>query len=324
MSAADTVLILTHTADHYVIERVAGALEERGARTVRFDTDLFPLEARLSARLDAHGELDLLRSAAAELDTRRVRAVWARKLWAPRLPEGLESRIREGCVRESAAALRGWLSALEGVRWVNPLGAGAEAENKLRQLRLARALGLRIPRTLVTNDPHAVRAFRADAGPLVAKMLTPLSVSMGKAELFMHTSELRDEDLDDLDGLRASPMVFQEKIEKRRELRVACVGARAFAGAIDASRSQGGQTDWRGARPDEARWEPAELAPGIARALRELLERLGLVYGAADLIETPTGELFFLELNPSGEWGMLERDLDLPIAAALAEELLRP
>jgi len=30
----------------------------------------------------------------------------------------------------------------------------------------------------------------------------------------------------------------------------------------------------------------------------------------------------FLELNPSGEWGMLERDLALPIGAALAEELL--
>src|SRR6185503_6963201 len=163
---------------------------------------------------------------------------------------------------------------------------GAAAENKLRQLRLARALGLCVPRTLVTNDPDAVRAFRAEVGTLVTKMLTPLSVSMGKAELFVRTTELGDEDLADLDGLRASPMVFQERIEKRRELRVACVGARVFAGAIDASRSQAGRTDWRGARPDEASWEPAALAPGAARALRELLERLGLVYGAADLIET--------------------------------------
>jgi glutathione synthase/RimK-type ligase-like ATP-grasp enzyme len=321
-AAADTVLILTHSADHYVIERVAGALEQRGARALRFDTDLFPLETRLSAQLDEGGESERLCNGAGELDARRVRAVWARKLRAPRLPDGLEPRIREGCARESTAALRAWLSALEGVRWVNPLGAGAAAENKLRQLRLARALGLCVPRTLVSNDPDAVRAFHAEVGTLVTKMLTPLSVSMGKADLFVRTTEVRGEDLADLDGLRASPMVFQERIEKRRELRVACVGARAFAGAIDASRSQAGQTDWRGARPDEASWEPATLAPGAARALRELLERLGLVYGAADLIETPTGELVFLELNPSGEWGMLERDLGLPIGAALAEELL--
>ena len=41
-----------------------------------------------------------------------------------------------------------------------------------------------------------------------------------------------------------------------------------------------------------------------------------------DLIETPGGELVFLEVNPGGEWGMLERDLALPIADALAECLL--
>src|SRR6185503_12846663 len=196
---------------------------------------------------------------------------------------------------------------------------GAAAENKLRQLRLARALGLCVPRTLVTNDPDAVRAFRAEVGTLVTKMLTPLSVSMGKAELFVRTSELRDEDLNDLDGLRYSPMVFQERIEKRRELRVACVGARCFAGAIDASRSEAGRTDWRGARPDEARWQPAEVSADVRRRLGELLARLGLTYGAVDLIETPAGENVFLEINPSGEWGMLERDLALPIADALAQ-----
>ena len=51
---------------------------------------------------------------------------------------------------------------------------------------------------------------------------------------------------------------------------------------------------------------------------------LGLVFGAVDLIRTPDGEHVFLEVNPAGEWGMLERDLGLPIADALAEALLAP
>src|SRR6185503_2463135 len=193
MSAADTVLVLTHSADRYVIERVSAGVERRGARALRFDTDLFPVEARLSARLGGTTDAHVLSCGALDLDAVRVRAVWARRFWAPRLPDELDPRIREGCARESRAALRGWLSALEGVRWVNPLAATEAAENKPRQLRIARALGLRIPRTLVTNDPDAVRAFREEVGPLVAKMLTPLSVSMDKAELFVRTSELRDE-----------------------------------------------------------------------------------------------------------------------------------
>jgi len=323
-ASADTVLVLTHTADHFVTERVAEALARRGVTAVRFDTDLFPLEARLTTRIADGESAHTLRCGTLELDARSVRAVWARRLWTPRLPDELEPPIREGCLRETRAALRGWLTALADVRWVNPLDAGAAAEDKPRQLRLARELGLCVPRTLVTNDPDAVRAFREEVGPLVTKMLTPLSQSMGKAELFVRTSALRDEDLADLSGLALSPMVFQERIEKRRELRVACVGTRTFTGALDASRSAAGAVDWRAARPDEVRWEHAELDARVAERLARLLSALGLSYGAADLIETPSGETVFLELNPGGEWGMLERDLGLPIGEALAEELLGP
>jgi hypothetical protein len=323
-AAADTVLILTHSADRYVIERVSEALAERGARSVRFDTDLFPLEARLAARSGWGGEARVLRCGTLELELGRVRAVWARKLWTPRLPGTLDARVRDGCLRETRAGLLAWLAALDGVRWVNPLGAATLASNKLRQLELARVAGLTVPRTLVTNDPDEVRAFRAEVGEVVAKMLTPLSVSMEGGGMFVHTTRLRPDDLDALDGLRCSPMVFQELVPKALELRVACVGERCLAGAIDASASRAGRDDWRLARPDEARWQPHELAGPVADALRRLRASLGLAYGAADLILTPDGRQVFLELNPGGEWGMLERDLGLPVGAALAGELLAP
>lgn len=40
------------------------------------------------------------------------------------------------------------------------------------------------------------------------------------------------------------------------------------------------------------------------------------------MICTPAGEYVFLEVNPGGEWGMLERDLCLPISEAIAVALL--
>jgi hypothetical protein len=327
--APDTVLILTHSADRFVIERVVAGLEREGVRALRFDTDLFPTEVRLATRLDGRTERAGLRCGRLALDQERVRAVWARKIWRHRLPDDLDPALRAGSERESRAALLGWLSGLtgeSGVRWVNPLAPQAAAEDKPRQLRAAAALGLAVPLTLVTNDPAEVRAFHAElAGrPMVAKMLTPLSVSMDKAELFVHTSRVRAEDLAELESLRLSPMVFQEELEKQVELRVAVVGARCFVGAIDASGSAAGQVDWRRAGPGEARWTRGELPDDVAARLVRLVAALGLVYGAADLVVTPAGEHVFLELNPAGEWGMLERDLDLPIGAALAQELLRP
>jgi glutathione synthase/RimK-type ligase-like ATP-grasp enzyme len=153
-------------------------------------------------------------------------------------------------------------------------------------------------------------------------MLTPLSQSMAKAPLFVRTSAVAPADLEALDGLRYSPMVFQERIEKALELRVAVVGERLFAGAIDASASAHGQVDWRGASAAEVRWQSGAVEPDAAGRLTALTRALGLVYGAVDLIREPSGRLVFLEINPGGEWGMLERDLGLPIADALAEALL--
>jgi glutathione synthase/RimK-type ligase-like ATP-grasp enzyme len=241
----------------------------------------------------------------------------------PRLDERLDERLRAMCVRESVAALEGFLDGLHGARWVNPPAREREAENKLRQLRVAAGAGLRVPRTLVTNDPWRAREFYEGlGGAVVAKLLRPLSVSMGDAPLFVYTSEVTARDLEDAETLRHCPMVFQERVEKERELRVACVAGKFFAGAIDARKSARGATDWRRAGVGEVSWEHAELPGAVAVALTALMSRLGLAYGAVDLIRTPSGEHVFLEVNPGGEWGMLERDLGLPISEAIADALL--
>jgi MvdC family ATP-grasp ribosomal peptide maturase len=321
----DIVLLLTHSADHYTVDRVAQEVSRLGARPLRVDTDGFPSELELTTALREEGSEVVLRTATGEQLGEEIRAVWLRRLGLPRLDEALEPAWREGCVRESRAAFEGFLDGLDaaGCRFINPLDAERAAHNKLYQLRLARALGLEVPRTLVTNDPARVRAFFEQVrGRLVAKLLTPLSQSMDGSQPFVYTSAIGPEHLEALEELRHCPMVFQERIDKARELRVAVVGGRCFVGAIDASSSVTGQVDWRRAGPTECHWEPGELPAEVAARLEQLVAALGLVYGAVDLIVTPDGRHVFLEVNPGGEWGMLEHELGLPIAAALAETLV--
>lgn len=323
MTRSPLVLLVTHSGDHFTVERVADALARRGARALRFDTDLFPEEIRLSVSLAREGAENVLRVGDAELKASEVRAVWARRVWPPRLSVELDERFRASCVRESAAALEGFFDGLHGARWVNDQPSERAAENKLLQLRAARDAGLEIPPTLLTNDAARARAFyETEEGHVVAKLLRPLSVSMGDAPVFVYTSDVRAEDIEALDSLRHCPVVFQRKIEKRRELRVAYVAGKLFAGALDASGSARGRTDWRLADPDECSWSRATLKPSLTTRLKKLMRRLGLDYGAIDLIETPEGRHVFLEVNPGGEWGMLEHDLDLPISEAIADALL--
>lgn len=323
-SERDVVLILTHSGDFFTVDRVEEALLGRGARVFRLNTDLFPLEIKLAARLTPDGLGHIIRDRDARLDASEVRAVWARKIWTPKMDESLAPKFHEMCIRESSAMLYGFLDYFHQARWINNPQRSLDAENKLRQLRLATAVGLIIPRTLVTNDPEQARAFFNElGGKMVAKLLRPLSVSMGTAPLFVYTSDVREEDLSEAEMLRHSPMVFQERIAKAIELRVAYVDGNCFVGGIEAGRSLRGQTDWRLSGPDECPWIRAEIPKDIETRLRTLMQKLGLVYGAIDLIRTPDGEHIFLEVNPGGEWGMLERDLAHPISDALAEALLK-
>ena len=319
----DAVLLLTHSGDFYTVDLVAEALARMGVRPVRFNTDLFPSLVKLSARAGDERAAHLVMETGEQISAAEVRAVWARKLWSPRMADNLDERFRSMCVSESVAALDGFLDALHSARWVNDLNRERDAENKQRQLRLAARAGLRVPRTLVTNDPVAARQFFAETeGQTVAKLLRPITVSMDADKPFVYTNRVREEDLAGAEALRHSPMVFQELIPKAYELRVAYVAGEVFAGALDASGTSRGHTDWRRAAPEECRWQTAQLPSEVVSGLRALMLDLGLVFGAVDLICTPSGEHFFLEVNPGGEWGMLERDLGLPISEAIAAALL--
>ena len=331
------VLLITHTGDHFTIDRVQAGVARRGAHPIRLDTDRFPGELQITTRVGAGGVSARLRDGAHELPVDAVDAVWMRRWFDrtappsggaaargqapvidPPRPGELSELEAAQCVRESRAALDGFLAALDGARWLDPLLSVRRAENKLVQLRLAQHAGLRVPRTVISNDPDEVRAlWDACRGQLVAKMLTPITRSMGAPPAAVYTHALTAADLDDLEGLALSPMVFQERIAKRRELRVVYVAGRCFAGSLD-----GGRDDWRNpAAGPSSPWQVDALPDDVAGALDAVMRGLGLRFGAADILRCADGSYCFLEVNPVGEWGMLERDLGLPISDAIAEEL---
>src|SRR5262245_29652860 len=171
--APDTVLLLTHSGDHYTVDRVAAALQAAGLRPLRFDTDLFPSEIRLICAPD-RPTANLLSHNGSVINASQVRAVWLRKLWAPAISDSVDERFRDQCAKESRAALAGFLDSLHSSNWIDHPDTVRRAENKPYQLRVASEVGLTIPRTLITNDPSSVRAMYQELrGELVVKMLTP-------------------------------------------------------------------------------------------------------------------------------------------------------
>jgi hypothetical protein len=315
------VLLVTHSADHFTVDRVHAGIVQRGRQPIRLDTDRFPADLQLTTRAGPRGLSLRLRTAGeppTEVPIGSVGAVWMRRIFGPPRPTGLDDFEADQCVRESRAALEGFLSALGTADWLDPLPRVREAENKIVQLREAQRAGLRVPRTITSNDPDEVRAlWAACSGQLVAKMLTPVARTMGAPPAAVYTHTLGEEDLEDLGGLALSPMIFQERIDKVRELRVVYVAGRCFTGSLDAA-----EDDWRARAPSAGSpWRVDQLPDDEAARLGQLMRALGLRFGVADVLRAADGSHWFLEVNPVGEWGMLERDLDLPIADAIAEEL---
>lgn len=319
----NVILLITHSGDFFTVDRVAESLVQFGAHPFRLNTDQFPSAVQLKMHLGNSGNNYELTSGENCISTEQVRAVWMRRIWTPKLSKNLAPKFQAACARESLATLEGFWDSIREARWVDNLQLISAAENKLRQLRVAQEVGFVIPQTLVTNNAEEAREFFcAVKGKMVAKLLTPLSQSMQGSSFFFYTSAVKERDLLEAESLRHSPMVFQEQIPKLRELRVVFVNGKVFVGALDASVYSASTVDWRQMMGSTSLWQSHELPLEIVSRLKRFMAIFGLVFGAFDFIQTPSGEYVFLEVNPTGEWGMLERDLGYPIAEAIAKTLL--
>lgn len=315
------ILCISHSRDYYTIDRVAQHLQQSGEKVFRLNSDFFSYRSRFHFSLNGSDGSLVVHTPDGTFDTREVKAVWYRKLWKTETPEGLDPAFIPVYHQEYTTMRDVLFHALRNVPWINPIGQDhLIASDKYWQLSEAAACGLVIPESLFSNDAAEVNAFfhTTCKGQMIAKLHGTLSRSMSGNAAFFPTTLITEKDLSHLDELTYCPMIFQRAIPKAYELRVIYINGHFFSGRIDAQASVKGSTDWRIANDVQLSWEHYELPKEIAQPLTELMLRLRLSFGAIDIIREENGQYVFLEVNPQGEWGMLERDLHYPISENIA------
>ena len=320
-----SILIITHSDDNDSVARVIETIARDGDHAIRFDTDRYPTDVRLTAYYSAFGDERLtLTNDEGEFDLREVTAVWHRRInFGAQLPANLDKQLRHASLGEASAAAHGMLASLKAFR-LDDVRHIRHAENKQLQLQVARELGLDTPRTLTTNDPAAVRAFANSCEDgMITKMLSSFAIYEEGKELVVFTNAVKPEDLADLSGLSLCPATFQELLAKSLEIRVTVVGQRVMSAAIDSQVSARAAHDWRrdGVRMIHD-WQHYQLPLNVEEKILRLMDYFSLNYGAIDIILTPDGRHVFIELNPCGEFFWLERAPGLPISDAIAGLLL--
>jgi Glutathione synthase/Ribosomal protein S6 modification enzyme (glutaminyl transferase) len=316
------VLCITHSNDFYTIDNVQQSLQKAGIRTFRLNTDEFGSGCRFSYTLNNAAPDFVLEIHNERIAASQVKAVWYRKLWELQVPEELDPAWRQAYLNQYQTHRQIFLNAIQHVPWMNDMiAAQAICRDKMQQLAAARAAGCCLPRTVFTNDPVVVSDFfRQCEGNVIMKLHNPLSMSMQGGGPFFPTTRLTEDALPHLQSLVYCPMIFQEYIDKQYELRVVYVDGHFFTGKIDASYNQ--VTDWRTIHGGTSIWQPYKLPAQERHRIHDMMHRLGLSFGAIDLIRHVNGNYYFLEVNPFGEWGMLEKKLGYPISETIAEKII--
>jgi hypothetical protein len=319
------VLIITHTQDNVCIDKVTHFLQEAGAEAIRFNVDRYPLDYKLTTHFENNKWQVLLEDGDTVHDLQQCAAVWYRRSYnlGSGLKDVLDKEYLGATYKEVSRTLFGMLEGLPCFQVEKP-SVYRRLDSKEEQLRIAVKHGLKVPATCITNSPKEAKAFvEAQQRPVITKMQSSFAVYREKEEHVVFTSEITDDHLNDMDGLAFCPMTFQERLEKKLEMRVTIVGKKIFCFSIDSQRMSNAAVDWRKegvAMIDD--WQPYELPAHIQQQLHAFMNEYGVNYGAIDLILTPDDEFYFLEINAAGEYFWLDKLCDNLISKQVAEVLL--
>lgn len=222
---------------------------------------------------------------------------------------------------EWSAILRSIWNALDGL-WLNCPFAILRAEDKPRQLMIARRSGFEVPETIITSDPDQASRF-SKRGEIVAKPLRQALIEDGKLGKVIFTSRIGASIEGCADNIELAPVIFQREVRKKSDIRVIVVDDHVFATAIASQEHEETSVDWRkGVRTDLVH-RTISLPHDIERACIAVTAALELRYSAIDLVEDMDGGYLFLEANPNGQWAWIEQRTGAPISAAIVQGLSR-
>jgi glutathione synthase/RimK-type ligase-like ATP-grasp enzyme len=289
--------------------RLTDALDELGVEYRMFNQRQCA-DCAISLEVDVTGVGGNLTLNRETLNLSEIDAVYLRLMDDRLLPE-LEAEPPGSSARRHARAMHDtlyrWIEVAPG-RVVNRTDPQGSNGSKPYQAQLIAKYGLQVPETLISNDPAAVLAFRAEHGTIIYK-------SMSGVRSIVKT--LDDDDLARLENIRWCPVQFQALVPGV-DMRVHVVDQAVFATEIVSD-----VTDYRYARQfgGSASLRAAEIEDDLASSCIALTAGLGLAFAGIDLRISPDGKVTCFEVNPSPAYSYYEANTGQPIAASLGRYL---
>ncbi len=326
MSSADSisdkqVLILTRKTD-LEATRVSIRLLAKGIDSVRINVEDMPNQIRIRVNIGNICEPSIEVSAGERnLGICKFPVVWLRDfdttLMSFDFGENYDKFARRFCYEQWNDTYKILIDSLSS-EWINRPEANLKTSNRLKQLTFAREAGLKIPSTLITNDPNAAAEFYTHHdGQIVLKAVHHHGIEIDGKVYSMYTRSLTKDSLSRLVDLIYAPCILQERLKKKSELRVTIVGEKVFATKIHTEALPDCCDDLHRGKLSEIPKKAVKLDEATEAGCLKMMNTFGLKYGAIDFLLDERDQPFFLEINPTGDWYWIEHDTKQPITESM-------
>lgn len=196
-----------------------------------------------------------------------------------------------------------------------------ETENyKIRQLKIAKSIGLIIPETLITTSKSELIKFLKKYPKSINKDLRyPVRVQLVDTILVSTGVKLITIEMIDKLSENFSPIMVQEFMKKEYEIRLFFFKEKMYPMAIFSQNNSKTQVDFRNYDDENPnRCVPVILPKALLKKITAFNKAYGLNTGSIDLIYTKNKEYVFLEVNPQGQLDWLSKNCNYYIEKDIA------
>lgn len=260
-----------------------------------------------------------------------VTAIWDRRPMKPEaLPKVSEQEAINHHILEEAHSFLSFLRYyLKDVYSLGSIVQDRPADSKMLQMMVARAVGMKMPRTIFSNRKEKVCGFFGEDQDVLLKPLSTSDVYMPEEdkEYVFYSMKVPCQDLlsQPEEAFSQTVTFAQDYVPKKYELRITVVCDDVIACKIDsqAQADDEGKIDWRQGYEHDLKHEIVQLPTKVSNQCRTFLAQMGLNFGCFDFIVTPDDEYVFLECNPNGQWLWIELYTGFDISKVVATNLAK-
>ena len=148
-------------------------------------------------------------------------------------------------------------------------------------------------------------------GRWVAKSMTGTMIGKDKA---FFVKEVNPAALD-----LAYPWFVQERIDGEEEVTVVYIDGKTYAASMP-RKAFDGEDSRKTTFEENLSWPRCKLTPDEERAIKGFMDETGYRFGRFDFIRKD-GELWFLELNPNGQWAWLDEKNEHGLVSMVADAI---